>query len=75
MTPGSALRFRENSLHWSEIMIEPIEGLSENLSKGRGMPRFEQDVPFVLRWSAEEMEEGLLASFERNLKVVAAIQH
>jgi len=61
--------------HPAEIVIEPIEGFLKPWREGEAVAGFQQDLTLVRRWRAKKAEKRLLTRFERNTKVVSAIDH
>jgi len=74
MKKWSGIGIRE-LLHTSEIVVEPIERLLEPRCERESMAGFKDDLALVRGWRAQNAEERLLASFERNPEVVSPIDH
>jgi hypothetical protein len=64
-----------DSLHGTEIVIQPIECFFEPRGEWEPVSGFQHDLALVCRGSTEEAEERLLGRFEWRGKIVPTIDH
>ena len=61
--------------HRSQVAVQPVEGFFDELGAGHVVPLIIDEHLLLLWRCSKQIEEGLLGSLERKVKVVATIEH